>query len=159
MVSRRRQLIRLSWFLLVSWLMWFLLAEVPSYSILISSNEDMIPSSQQSGSFFHPYCRCTRNQTFASPPPADSSTGNYLSWDWCGVESTLRGSHQKVVAFSIYGTADKNGSRYYDYIKNNTNRIKDILPGTLFHNIRTPCYLTVRLDMFRLDHETVPQYG
>jgi hypothetical protein len=64
------------------------------------------------------------------------------------VESTLRGSHQKIVSFSIYGTADKNGSRYYDYIKNNADRIKDILPGGVYHISKYKCMLFSILTTF-----------
>jgi hypothetical protein len=152
----------MSWFLFISWLMWYLLAGVPSYSILISNNEDIISSyvTQQSSSFLHPYCKCIRNQTFPTTPlSADAlALGSYQSWDWCGVESTLRGSHQKIVSFSIYGAADKNGLRYYDYIKNNADRIKDILPGTVYHFSQYKCMLFYKTyHLYRLDHEAVPQ--
>ena len=113
--------------------MWHLF-EVLSYDagVLISSEEQIIPTRptlSQFNSFYHSAsCGCNRNQTLASLREKESVENN-LNLDWCGPESTSRGAHQKIVAFSIYGAADNDGSRYYNYIKDNADRIKDVLPG------------------------------
>lgn len=77
-------------------------------------------------------CGCIRNVTVSEENTNGDETVTRPRWDWCGEESTLRGPHQKVVAYSIFGRADGNGKKYFESLNENAARIKRILPGYFF---------------------------
>jgi len=61
--------------------------------------------------------------------PADVAAQSRFSW--CSVESDLRGPHQRVVAYSLYGDAN-NGStfrRYYSLMNNLSMTVEKQYPG------------------------------
>lgn len=84
--------------------------------------------SSRSASFQSSTCKCTRNHTVGD---LDVERKGGFYWDWCSPESSLRGFHQKVVSFSIYGKNHGDGERYFTYVRQVAERIQKVLPGTV----------------------------
>lgn len=75
-------------------------------------------------------CGCSRNYSTVDIENRNDVHKETDNWDWCDLESTLRGPHQKIVAFSIYGKSDgKDSMRYYNFMRDNAVRINQVLPG------------------------------
>ena len=74
-------------------------------------------------------CGCVRNYTTIKPTDSESKSPGY---HWCSYESTLRGTNQKIVSFSIFGKADEKGLRYYSLLNENAVAVNQLLPGINF---------------------------
>ena len=112
------------------WLVWNLLIagaseQQPGAAVVLIDESSVADSRvERQMSYRSSVCDCVRNRT-------DKLDGNQPSrFDWCGSESTLRGYRQKVVAFSIFGNADKNGGRYYSFLHDNAVKVNSVYPGS-----------------------------
>ena len=84
-----------------------------------------------------PLCDCQKEI-----PSADESTRSTdpQAFQWCSLESSIRGKHQKVIAYTLYGDL-LNASiakRYYSLMENISMTAKEYYPGwviRIYHNI------------------------
>jgi hypothetical protein len=74
--------------------------------------------------YFSTLCGCNRTI------PAESFS-NETGIHWCGKETSLRGSHQNVVSYSVYGKAgsDPDSNRYYRLINTIPKQVQHYYPG------------------------------
>ena len=68
-------------------------------------------------------CNCTKII------PADAAAQSQFRW--CSVESDLRGPHQRVVTYSLYGDANNASTfrRYYSLMSNLSMTVEKLYPG------------------------------
>ena len=79
---------------------------------------------------FSPLCNCTRYIPVANDSTATPS-GGAGQFPWCSEDSHLRGSHQRVVAYSLFGDARRPRSycRYYSLLRHISTRVEEEYPG------------------------------
>ena len=49
---------------------------------------------------------------------------------WCSREASLRGNHQKIIAYSLFGNVNKRTSKYYASLMTIAAQAKKLYPGT-----------------------------
>ena len=69
------------------------------------------------------------------------SNKDAAAFKWCSDESSLRGAHQKVIAYSLYGNVHNSSvfKRYYSLLRNISLTAEKQYPGwviRIYHNIR-----------------------
>lgn len=80
----------------------------------------VFPPDSQALSYLSP-CPCSRNNTSIRQEKVD--------YTWCNGEAVQRGPNQNIVSFSLFGNADKDGMRYFSFVRENAIKIKQLLPG------------------------------
>ena len=91
--------------------------------VLIRNDMDLmqiIRPDSQSSSYRSP-CPCSRNNT--------SRYQGKVEYKWCNQEATQRGPNQNIASFSLFGNADKKGTRYFSFLRENAIKINQLLPG------------------------------
>lgn len=106
------------------WFLWLLNLSETAWTVALQTQDNEQSSDRNLVSFRSPSCGCLRNGS------SDTlRTNRRHTWDWCGPESTKRGPHQKVVAFSIFGEADNKEMRYFKFLRDNAVAVNKVLPG------------------------------
>lgn len=80
-------------------------------------------------------CNCTKNVIIGSHSESSS-----IEFEWCSEESSLRGRHQKVISYTIFGNAESDATiyrRYYSMLRNISRTAERLYPGwiiRIYHN-------------------------
>ena len=82
--------------------------------------------------YYSTLCQCNRTI------PAESFN-NRTGIHWCSEESSLRGFHQNVVSYSVYGKAgsDPDSNRYFMLINTIPKQVQLYYPGKAVYQSRT----------------------
>lgn len=77
-------------------------------------------------------CNCEREILMKDSAFVPDNTSD--RFNWCSSESSLRGRHQKVISYVLYGKVNE---RYFSLIKNISSTAEEIYPGwivRIYHN-------------------------
>jgi hypothetical protein len=81
-------------------------------------------------------CNCGKEISM----PDDDRPLDVNAFDWCSRESSVRGPHQKVISYALYGNAHNASifKRYYSLLRNISLTAERVYPGwniRIYHNI------------------------
>ena len=95
--------------------------------------------------YYSTLCQCNRTI------PAESFN-NGTEIHWCSEESSMRGFHQNVVSYSVYGKAgsDPDSNRYFMLINTIPRQVQLYYPGKSIPCIKSICIL-ICIYFFQID--------
>ena len=110
----------------------------------VTLNRDRCSDSRcsvQEKRYVSPLCNCSK-----SIPVLNEDALNGSRFRWCSIESDLRGHHQRVVTYSIYGNASNPVMfyRYYSFMKEISLNVEKQYPGWVirfYHNFNETDHL------------------
>lgn len=81
-------------------------------------------------------CNCGKEISM----PDEDRLSDLNAFDWCSRESSVRGPHQKVISYALYGNAHNASifKRYYSLLRNISLTAERVYPGwniRIYHNI------------------------
>jgi hypothetical protein len=89
----------------------------------------------ETNAFVSPLCSCGKKIPMSTNETADPN-----AFQWCGTESSMRGRHQRIVTYALFGNAH-NASvfrRYYSNLRNISLTVAKQYPGyviRIYHNL------------------------
>jgi len=113
-------------------------------AVIITSTCYFISLGRDGGTLFEPVHQCQLQQTddnqYISPlcncakmiPATNKEALNRSDqFHWCSVESDLRGDHQRVVSYTLFGDAQNTSTfrRYYSQMRNISLTVEKLYPG------------------------------
>lgn len=111
---------------------------IQNYNQLLA-NSISYPDNQKDSPTKHVSTLCNCGKVIAMPDESNLPDPN--AFQWCSPESSVRGTHQKVITYTLYGNVQDSAisKRYFSLLKNISLTTEKYYPGwivRIYHNIR-----------------------